>query len=333
MDIFDTTVVSTRIRLARNINGLPFPRRLNGEEKIYSVLYAGVKKACDEVFANDYYSMNNIDDLTSQALVERHLISNNLQKSKYGAAFISKPEDISVMVNEEDHLRIQSIIRGFHLEAAYNNVAKVDAQIKKYLDIAFDPKLGYLTACPTNLGSAMRASVMLFLPGLTMTNKIETIILRYQQSGITIRGIYGEGSNAEGYLYQVSNQAAISLSESEILNMVKKVVEQLVNLEDIARKEVAQKRGLDLQNDIMISYGILRYAIKMSSQELMQNLALVKLGVGLGYLKLNMENLNNLTVNTQPAMMCFITKKKMSALERDIARVKMVQDTLKKEGV
>ena len=333
MDMFSTTVVSTRIRLARNINNLPFPNRLNGEEGIYSVLYTGAKKACDEVFLNDFYQIGKLDPLKSQALVERHLISKNLQKSKYGAAIISKPEDISVMINEEDHLRIQSIIRGFHLEDAYNNVAKVDAHIKKYLDIAYDNKLGYLTACPTNLGSAMRASVMLFLPGLTMTNKIETIILRYQQAGITIRGIYGEGSKADGYLYQVSNQAAISLSESEILNMVKKVVEQIVGYEDQARKEISKIRGLDLQNDIMISYGILKYAIKMSSQELMQNLAMVKLGVALGYLKLNMENLNNLTVNTQPAMMCFITKKKMSALERDIARVKMVQDTLKKEGV
>ncbi|MCR4875155.1 MAG: ATP--guanido phosphotransferase [Clostridia bacterium] len=331
MNIFETTVVSTRIRLARNINGLPFPNRLRGEEQIYSVLYAGVKKACDRVFANDYYSMANIDSLTSQALVERHLISKNLQKSKYGAAFISKPEDISVMVNEEDHLRIQSIIRGFHLEDAYNNVAKVDAEIKKNLDVAFDPKLGYLTSCPTNLGSGMRASVMLFLPGLTMTNRIEALILKYQQLGITIRGIYGEGSKAEGDLYQVSNQAAISLSESEILNMVKKVVENIVNLEDVARKEIAQRRGLDLKNDIMISYGILKYACKMSSQELMQNLALVKLGVALGYININMEKLNNLTVNTQPAMMCFITKKNMSAEQRDIARVKMVQDTLRKE--
>ena len=331
MNIFETTVVSTRVRFARNINGLPFPNRLRGEEQIYSVLYAGVKKACDRVFANDYYSMATIDSLTSQALVERHLISKNLQKSKYGAAFISKPEDISVMVNEEDHLRIQSIIRGFHLEDAYNNVAKVDAEIKKNLDVAFDPKLGYLTSCPTNLGSAMRASVMLFLPGLTMTNRIEALILKYQQLGITIRGIYGEGSKAEGDLYQVSNQAAISLSESEILNMVKKVVENIVNLEDVARKEIAQRRGLDLKNDIMISYGILKYACKMSSQELMQNLALVKLGVALGYININMEKLNNLTVNTQPAMMCFITKKNMSAEQRDIARVKMVQDTLKKE--
>lgn len=331
MNIFETTVVSTRVRLARNINGLPFPNRLRGEEQIYSVLYAGVKKACDRVFANDYYSMATIDSLTSQALVERHLISKNLQKSKYGAAFISKPEDISVMVNEEDHLRIQSIIRGFHLEDAYNNVAKVDAEIKKNLDVAFDPKLGYLTSCPTNLGSAMRASVMLFLPGLTMTNRIEALILKYQQLGITIRGIYGEGSKAEGDLYQVSNQAAISLSESEILNMVKKVVENIVNLEDVARKEIAQRRGLDLKNDIMISYGILKYACKMSSQELMQNLALVKLGVALGYININMEKLNNLTVNTQPAMMCFITKKNMSAEQRDIARVKMVQDTLRKE--
>ncbi len=331
MNIFETTVVSTRIRLARNINGLPFPNRLKGEEKIYSLLYAGVKKSCDKVFQSDYYSMATIDPSTSQALVERHLISKNLQKSKYGAAFISKPEDISVMVNEEDHLRIQSILRGFQLENAYNNVAKVDSEIKKNLDVAFDPHLGYLTSCPTNLGSGMRASVMLFLPGLTMTNKIDAIILKYQALGITIRGIYGEGSKAEGYLYQVSNQAAISLSESEILNMVKRVVETIVNLEDVARKEIAQIRGLELKNSIMISYGILKYACMMSSQELMQNLALVKLGVALGYLKINMEKLNNLTVNTQPAMMCFITKRNMSAQERDIARVKMVQDTLRKE--
>jgi len=333
MNIFETTVVSTRIRLARNINNLPFPRRLKGEEEIYSVLYAGVKKSCDKLFSNDFYQMSTINELLSQSLVERHLISKNLQKSPYGAVFISKAEDISVMVNEEDHLRIQSIIRGFHLEDAYNNVAKVDGEIKKNLDVAFDSRLGYLTSCPTNLGSGMRASVMLFLPGLTMTNKIESIILKYQGYGITIRGIYGEGSKAEGYLYQVSNQAAISLSESEILNKVKKVVETLVNLENDARREIERIQGLELKNSIMISYGILKYACMMSSQELMQNLALVKLGVALGYLKLNMENLNNLTINTQPAMMCYITKTQMNAKQRDLVRVKMVQDILKKEEV
>lgn len=328
MDSYKSTVVSTRIRLARNINNLPFPNRLSGEEEIYSVLLAGVKKACDKLFANKYYQMSKINQYDSESLVERHLISRNLQSSKYGSVFISDSEDISVMVNEEDHLRIQSIIEGYSLEGAYNNVAKVDAELKKNLDIAFDSQLGYLTSCPTNLGCAMRASVMLFLPGLTMTGMIDSLVIKFQEIGITIRGIYGEGSKAEGYMYQVSNQAAISLSEKDILKKVGSVVDSLVKGEEIARSNLMKKRGIDLKNEIMISYGILKYACKMSSQEFMQNLSLVKLGVALGYLDLDMDKLNQLFVITQPAMLCYIEKRDLTPLDRDIMRAEMVKKTL-----
>ncbi len=327
---YANTVISTRVRLARNINNLPFPRRLQGQEEIYSVLLKGVKESCDALYKNQYrfYQMDKIDDADSLSLVERHLISKNLQNSQYGAAFITEGEDISIMVNEEDHLRIQSIVKGFNLETAFNKAAEIDKELKNHLDIAYDEKLGYLTACPTNLGSAMRASVMMFLPALSMTNMIETVILRYQDEGITIRGIYGEGSKAEGYIYQISNQAAISLSEKEILKRVGNAVENLINAEEIARNNLKAARGIDLQNDIMISYGILKYCCKISSQEMMQDLALVKLGVNLGYLKLDMNKLNDMLVLSQPGMLCYISKQKLDARGRDIERAKFIKNYL-----
>ena len=327
MDKIQSTVTSTRIRLARNVKNLPFPNRLSGEEGIYTLL-AKVQKTCDALFPNKYYKIDGMDRYESESLVERHLISRNLQKSKYGGAFISESEDISVMVFEEDHLRIQSIMRGFNLENAYNAVAKIDSELKKNVEIAFDQKLGYLTACPTNLGAAMRASVMLFLPGLTKLGLIDNIIMKFQDLGMTIRGIYGEGSKAEGYVYQISNQASISLSETEILNKIKKYVMQIVDYETDAREKLKSSLGIDLQNDIMISYGILKYACKMSSQEFNQNLASVKLGVALGYLNLDMDKLNSLSVLTQPAMLCFLKKKELTPQQRDIYRAEIAKSMI-----
>ena len=324
MDNMSSIVVSSRVRLARNVKNLPFPNRLNGEEGIYTLL-SNVQKTCNSLFSNKYYKMDSMDKYETESLVERHLISRNLQKSKYGGAFISDSEDISVMVFEEDHLRIQSIMRGFNLEAAYNNVAKIDAELKKNVEIAFDQRLGYLTACPTNLGSAMRASVMMFLPGLTKLGKIENLIVQSQKLGITIRGIYGEGSKAEGYMYQISNQASISLSETEILDKIKNIVTQIIDLENDARERLKNQLGLDLKNEIMISYGILKYACKMSSQELTQNLAMIKLGVALGYLDLDMDKLNSLSVITQPAMLCYLKKKELTPEQRDVYRAEITK--------
>ena len=221
----DDVVVSTRIRFARNVKGLPFPKRLSGQEEIYSVLMKGVKEACDELFKTKFYKMCDIDELLAQSYVEKHLISNDLVKNvNFGALAVNEDEDISVMINEEDHIREQCVTEGFDLDGAYKKLLRVDEKIAEKLDIAFDPKFGYLTACPTNLGAAMRASVMVFLPALTLTKKINTLINDLQRLDFTTRGVYGEGSGAQGFMYQISNQATVGKSEEDIIKLVKKTI-------------------------------------------------------------------------------------------------------------
>lgn len=329
MKEFDDVVYSSRIRLARNINNLPFPSRLSGEEEIYSVLMKGVKKACDGCMKSKFFMISDMDKIAAQALVEKHLISPDLvANSPYGAVIISDSEDISIMLNEEDHIREQCIVSGFALEQAFNSVLNVDKSLAKELDIAYDKELGYLTACPTNLGTGMRASVMLFLPALTILGSINSFILRYQESGFTTRGVYGEGSEAEGYMYQISNQAAIGQSESEILSRMSFMVKKIVDAERIARKNLEKSSGIELKDEIMRAYGILKYACKMSSAEFMKTLALVKLGVCLGYINVDFDKLNQLVVMSQPAMLCSLAKKRLNPGERDVTRMALIRQIL-----
>ncbi|MEG1536485.1 MAG: ATP--guanido phosphotransferase, partial [Clostridia bacterium] len=252
-------VYSTRVRLARNITALPFPNKLNGEEEIYSVLMKNVDEACNKFCKTTVYKMSELSAIDGRALVERHLASPDLiANCPYGALILNKNEDISIMLNEEDHIRAQCIMSGWQLESAYNRIAKIDEEIAKRVDYAFDKNFGYLTACPTNLGAGMRASAMLFLPALSMSGSINSILNEYRANGITVRGVYGEGSKVEGYLYQFSNQASISLSEKEIINTMNMVIRKLVDAEKIARKNLSNSRVVELKNEIMRAYGILQ---------------------------------------------------------------------------
>ncbi|MGN0771646.1 MAG: ATP--guanido phosphotransferase [Christensenellales bacterium] len=329
MDNMKDVVYSTRIRLARNIKGLPFPHRLSGEEEIYSVLMKGVEQATGKLFKSDFYKMSNLDDLTRQTLVEKHLISPDLTQSQYGAVVISKNEDIAIMINEEDHIREQCIVDGYAPKQAYSTLATVDREISEVLPVAHDEKLGYLNTCPTNLGAGMRASVMLFLPALAMSGAITSIIRAIQDLGFTTRGVYGEGSKAEGFMYQISNQAAIGQSEKQILDRLDGVVMKIVDAERQARSNLAKSQGSKLKDKIMRAYGTLKYAVMMSSEEFMELLALVKLGVCEHYIDADIDKLNSLITVTQPAMLCKLAGKKLGADERDVARAAMVKNLLK----
>ncbi|MEG1609253.1 MAG: ATP--guanido phosphotransferase, partial [Clostridia bacterium] len=293
-----------------------------------------VKKACDSCMKSKFYMIADMDKLKAQALIEKHLISPDLvENSPYGAVIINDTEDISIMLNEEDHIREQCIVSGFGLEQAYNNIVKVDKALEAEVEIAYDKDFGYLTACPTNLGAAMRASVMLFLPALTILGSINSFILKYQENGFTTRGVYGEGSEAEGFMYQVSNQAAIGQSEKEILTRMNFVIKKLIDAERIARKNLEKTRGADLKDEIMRSYGALKYAVKMSSAEFMKTLAMVKLGVCLGYVNVDIEKLNQLIVMSQPAMLCNLAGKRLNSNERDVTRMALIKKILWQEEV
>ena len=212
----DDVVISSRIRLARNVNDIPFPSRLNDERasliarKVYDSLQAGD--------SYDLYKMSNISEIDGNVLMEKHLISADLlNNNQFGAAIINESETVSIMINEEDHIREQSILKGFNLKEAYEKINAVDDCIAARIRFAFDPRLGYLTSCPTNLGTGLRASVMMFLPGLSITKNLDSCVNAVSRLNMTVRGVYGEGSDADGFLYQVSNQKTLGVSESEII--------------------------------------------------------------------------------------------------------------------
>ena len=216
------TVISSRVRLARNINGLAFPSMLRGNEPKLKEFYAKTREVCDSRFKNKFYTVNSLSEIQLSSLIENHLISPALCDNAFAAMIISDDKTISVMLNEEDHLREQCILGGYRLDEAYRTVESVDIALRNKLDIAFKMPYGHLTACPTNLGAGMRASVMMFLPAMAINHTIDLEIRKMHARGITLRGVYGEGSTADGFMYQISNQSAVGMGEDEILQKVKK---------------------------------------------------------------------------------------------------------------
>lgn len=327
------TVISSRVRLARNINGLPFPHMLKGNEPNIKELFKIVKEVCDARFKNNLYYIPKLNNLQANVLIENHLISPKLCESEFGGAVISEDKSICVMLNEEDHLREQCILSGYRLEEAYKNIESLDVVLRSRLDIAFKEGYGHLTACPTNLGAGMRASVMMFLPAITMNRTIDAMIRNIKDSGVTIRGVYGEGSTADGYMYQISNQSTVGLSEEEILSTVKSLVSQLCEMEEQARRSLLSRRSIDVEDEIMRAYGTLLFAKKMSSQEFMRNIAMVKLGVSYGFVRQDIAELNKLITQTQKNTLSFNAGKNLNATERDVLRASIVRESLTKHKV
>ncbi|MDE6473573.1 MAG: ATP--guanido phosphotransferase [Clostridia bacterium] len=331
-------VVSSRIRFARNINDLPFPHLLAGNEARLQEFLNTVQNVCASKFDGDLYTVNSMNiggnlcegagDYVLTMLVENHLISPALGRSKLGGAIISKDKTISVMFNEEDHLREQCILEGFRLKEAYERLLEVDLALHDRLDIAYKKGLGHLTACPTNLGAGMRASVMMFLPALDLGGDLRRLIKKYAAEDVTIRGVYGEGSEAKGFMYQISNQAAVGWSEEQIIAKVESVVRELCQLEEQARRAIWDRKGVDIEDQIMRAYGTLLFARVLGSDEFMINIANVKLGVGYGLLKLDIPSINRLIPKVLPYTLSVKAGKKLSPHERDIMRAKIVREAL-----
>ncbi|MDE5654316.1 MAG: ATP--guanido phosphotransferase [Clostridia bacterium] len=337
MNIQDV-VVSSRIRFARNINSLPFPHLLKGVEPKLQEFLNTVHSVCASKFDGDLYTVNNIliggkvregaDDYILNMLIENHLISPTLGRSQLGGAIISKDKSISVMFNEEDHLREQCILDGFRLKEAYERLLEVDLALHDRLDIAYKKGFGHLTACPTNLGAGMRASVMMFLPALELCGDLRRLVKKYASEDVTIRGVYGEGSEAKGFMYQISNQASIGWSENQIIEKMESIVNELCRLEEQARRAIWDRKGVDLEDQIMRAYGTLLFARVLGSDEFMINIASVKLGVGYGLLKLDIPAINRLIPKVLPYTMSVNAGKALSPHERDVRRAKIVRDTL-----
>ena len=219
LNTFDGNIIMSRIRLARNVKGLPFRIK---DQTLAREVVKRVNRALVRSDTFNLYFVSNLSDIKLEAMKERHLISENLiENADYGAALINQDESISVMVNEEDHIREQCFMRGLMLKEAYQRITKIDDDIAKNLNLAFDQNFGYLTACPTNVGTGMRASVMMFLPALTESGKISMLEDEVSKLGLTIRGVYGEGTRAEGYNYQISNEVTLGVSEEDIIGALK----------------------------------------------------------------------------------------------------------------
>ena len=327
-------VISTRVRVARNLQHLPFPllatNQQSGEvlDRLTGVLNDG--KEFEDLGPLHTIRLDDIDDLDKRVLVEKHLISPNLaNESRNGAVILNEDESVSIMINEEDHLRIQCLYPGFQVREAWEKATELDDLFEGKVDYAFDDKRGYLTSCPTNVGTGLRASVMMHLPALVMTQQINRILSAVSQVGLTVRGMYGEGSEAVGNLFQISNQITLGQTESEIIDNLHSVVLQIIEHEKNARERLMNESRLRITDRVMRSYGILSYAAVMESKEAAQRLSDVRLGVDLGLLEgPSVSVMNELNVMTQPG---FLQKKygnTMNPGERDVYRAKLIRETL-----
>lgn len=325
-------VVSSRVRLARNLSNIPFPGWAKKSERVEVLQHIrsaveGLPEMANAFVAN----LESLSPLEKQLLVERHLISREHAAKGVGSAVVINPEQtLSMMINEEDHLRMQAILNGFQLAEVYELISKADEELEEQLDFAFSDDLGYLTACPTNVGTGMRASAMLHLPGLVMCDQINKIINSVNKIGLVVRGLHGEGTEAMGNLFQVSNQTTLGESEEKIISRLNKVIAQIVEHERNARQSLAESRPVTLLDQIGRAFGILGHAHSMASKEALNLLSLVKLGIDLGlFPEAARAGVDELFIETQPAHLQKGTQtKKLSAEERDTLRASQIRAKL-----
>lgn len=322
-ELFDGNIVMTRVRLARNLTDYPFRiKEPDAAKEIARELYVSLLKR--DRFT--LYFMSELNSLKKEAMKERHLISRNLmENTDCGAVLINEDESVSLMVNEEDVLREQCFMRGLRLKEAYEKLSLIDADVSRNFNVAYDEELGYLTACPTNLGTGLRASVMLFLPSLTASGKIASSLERFSKLGLTVRGLYGEGSEAEGCTYQISNEVTLGLSEYEILSLVEDAVVSVCKAEREEMERLYVSRELQTMDRAKKSFGILTNAVLLSYGEFLSELARVKLGAMLGLIDIrDIAKLDELSVMVRPANLSLAYGKRLSATERDLYRAETV---------
>lgn len=321
----DGIVLATRVRLARNLADYPFTGRLSAVGA--TEIIEKVKAALPEYGAVSFSAISPAEALS---YVERRYVSPAFTDGRLPRALLNGDgEKVQIMVCEEDHLRIQSIIAGFDPKSAFEAACRADEQICAKLNIAFDGELGYLTRCPTNLGNAMRVSAMMFLPALTIQGRIDGLAPGLNKLGMTVRGMYGEGSRADGYVYQISNSGSLGLSEGDIIKKFTEVIERVSEIEAEARKTLLEKDRDRLTDRVCRALGILKSAYMMSSEELTQRLAELRLGSALGLID-TVENhkLTELTVAAQPATLTLTGEGLDDGISRDKARAKLVKTVL-----
>lgn len=327
-------VLSSRIRLARNVSELPFPNRAEAVQ--LAEVESKMENLTDDLIAGTGagYSFIELDKLTPlerNVLVEKHIISpNHAAQPEKRALLVSDDATVSVMVNEEDHLRIQCMFPGLNLEDALVLAHKIDDTLESRLDIAFSEQLGYLTACPTNLGTGLRASVMVHLPGLVFTRQISRIVNAATQLGLAVRGFYGEGTDTAGNIFQISNQITLGFSEQEIIDNLTSAVKQILNHERSARQALYKHSPAALTDKVWRAYGLLRYARSMSGQEALSLLSEIRLGIDLDIIdEIRPELFNELVVTTRPNyLQKLIGNDDLSQAELNRFRAQLIRETL-----
>jgi protein arginine kinase len=324
---------SSRVRLARNFVDIPFSSKMNvkHQDELIQRMQEIISNnnAYGKLMFADMTSMHPIDRIS---LMERHLISPDLAETKQNSgAFINENESLSIMVNEEDHIRIQALFSGIQLEKAYMVCDEVDSIISEKADYAFDDKYGYLTSCPTNLGTGMRASVMLHLPALVMTGYMKSILESCNKVGVTVRGIYGENSDAVGDMFQVSNQISLGRREEETIASIDGICKQIIDREKTLRCQLYKQNIYKFEDRIYRSYGLFLNARIISAQECFKLLSDVRLGVSMGIIKdIDIGTLNEILVLSQPATLQKISGKQLREDERDIKRAELIRTKIEK---
>lgn len=326
-------VVSSRVRLARNLRNFAYPGWAKKAERqqILDTIKPCVEELPEMSEADSIFS-HDLSALEKQVLVERHLISREHAAKGVGSAVVmNKKQTLSIMINEEDHLRMQAIRSGLQLKQTFKLIDRVDSELEQKLDFAYSPQLGYLTACPTNVGTGMRASAMVHLPALVLSEQINQVIQAVTKIGLAVRGLYGEGTEALGNLFQVSNQTTLGEKEEEIISRLNKVIEQIIEHEQNARQTLLQKKPTTLLDHIGRGYGILRHAYSMNSKEALNHLSFMKLGIDLGFFPEEWRVPNDeLFMETQPAHLQKGSQQKLAADERDSLRAEIIRMKLAK---
>lgn len=325
-------VISSRIRLARNISGFLFHNKLDAdhESMIIEEVHKAVK-ASPMLKDSLFFHYKDLKENDKQFLFERHLISPEHARGKGKKALVvSKNEVISIMVLEEDHLRIQSFQSGFNLMEAWRVIDKIDTELEAQLGFAFDSSLGYLTACPTNVGTGLRASCMLHLPCLVTTKQITKVLQAVAKLGMAVRGLYGEGTQAVGNFFQFSNQITLGQNEEDIIDNLERVIKQVIGHEKESREHLVAKKRDKLEDQIWRSLGTLKSARLLSSNEAISLLSLLRLGLDIKFLAgLTEAELNSLFLITQPAHLQKMFGSELSSAERDYKRAELFRDRLK----
>lgn len=329
----NSIIISNRIRLARNLNKISFPNMLN-DISAKDVLSKVTSSIID---SNSYISkefevldLNNMKSYERLSLVEKHLISKEILNEDKGAVLINKDENISIMINEEDHIRLQVINKGFDIKKSYDIASKIDDLMEENLDYAFDQNLGYLTSCITNLGCGLRASIMMHLPGLSKNNKIQDLANVISSYGITIRGFYGEGTEGLGNIYQVSNKSSLGISEEEIIDNLIKVVEKIIETEIKERNSLKNKDIIAFEDVIFKSLGILKYGKLISSLEALKLISNVRCGIEMGIIKnITLNSIEKSMESIQSGNIQRILSKQLNSRERDIERAKILNNIFK----